>query len=134
MLGEVEVLEALEQRVAQVVLHVERDSPTHEPADERGTEAEEPGRDQQGDPRRDRAIGRADHVVDDDLLHDRRERGYAHPRDRRAEGDEHLRTVRGDKGQEPANPAAVGRWLDRHPRSSFRLAGRVMHSGTGQAR
>ena len=99
---EVEALQPLVHRVAQVVLHVEAHPPADVAAHERGDEAEHAGGDQQREPRRQRPAVVDDDVVDDDLLGHGRERGHRLAEDRHAERDEHVALVRHEERQQAA--------------------------------
>ena len=108
MTREVEPLQPLEQRGAQVVLHVERVAATDESPDVREDELHRGRTDEQ------REQGRGgDGVVDDEVVDDRPLDQRGDRRDRRcaerdAERDERLALVRDQEGPELAEPAPLG--------------------------
>ena len=105
--GEVEALQPLEDGVAQVVLHVERDPAADEAAHVGGGEPERRASDEQdGQPRPERPVVVHDHVVDDELLDERRQGGQTHADDRHPEGEGDVAPVGGEERPEPADPPA----------------------------
>ena len=103
---EVESLQALEDRDAQVVLHVEADPSTHPPPDVGREERERPRgeQDQQERPHRPRL--RHDAVVDDGSFDHGHEPGDGLAGDGHAEGDDHVALVRHEEGPQAAQPTA----------------------------
>jgi hypothetical protein len=104
--GEVEPLQLLVDRPADVVLHVE----THPSADEAphvgAEEADHSGDEQEREPRRQRpSLGDHD-VVDDHLLDERCERGDRRADHRRPEGDGDVAAVRVQEARQTADPTS----------------------------
>ena len=116
--GEVEPLEALEDRRAQVVLHVERHPAAHVAAHVRPDEGDHRDPHERDEPRGDRPLALVHHVVHHHLRDERGEGAEAHAEDRRAEGQEHVPTAGREEGPQPSDPPArAGRGrLDQAPR------------------
>ena len=104
---EVESLQLAEDRGAEVVLHRECDAATAEAADVRQAEARHPEDDEQQQPGPERLGGVGQHVVDDDLLDQRRERGDARADDRNRECGDRVRLVRRDPPDQPPDPTLL---------------------------
>ena len=123
MAGEVEALEALEDRVAQVVLHVEGDPATDEPADVRQREVGDAGHHEHGDQRPQGLAVGDDHVVDHRPLDERGDDRDERRAERDAECDQYLALVAREERPQSADPP--GRFRGRHRRRRLR-AGRLV--------
>ena len=133
---EVEPLELAEDRGAEVVLHRERDAAAAEPADEREAEARDAEDDEQQQPRPERAARVGDDVVDDDLLHQRRERGDRRPDDRHAERGDRVALVRRGSSRSAAgsNPACWVARLGLGSSCSLAASARLLAPGSAPER
>ena len=105
MVGEVETLDAFEDRGAEIVLHVEREPAADEAAGVRQPEVHRAEAHQEREERPEGAVLLDDHVVDDRAFDERDQ----HRDERRAEGhperDEHLALVPGEEWPEATDPA-----------------------------
>ena len=109
--GEVEALEPFEQRVPQVVLHVDGVTAARVPTDVLEDEVHRREADEQHEQRTDRLGLRGDGVVDDRPLHERQDRRDHLAEDRDPEGDQHALLVAYEERPELPQPAGFRRCL-----------------------
>ena len=119
---EVEALQTLEQRVAQVVLHVDPVTPAGEAPDVLEPEVHRRHADEERDQRRGGTRVGRDGVVDDRALHEREQRRDHLTRDRDAERDQDVPLVPFEERPELADPA-------RFRAGAHRVAGTGSSSG-----
>jgi hypothetical protein len=107
--GEVEALQPVVHRDAQVVADVEGNPSAERTAGERHREREDAGDDQQRHQRGDLAVVADERVVDDHLLDDGGEGDHDLADHRRADGEDDPRLVDGQERAQAPQPAARGR-------------------------